>query len=132
MHADRGEEVGIGIAEDRRHRAACRKAGHIHAGRVDSVLLDDRSGEVARQQKIPGLIALAATLSASLGLINLLPIPALDGGRLIFLLLEAVRFGRRIDPKKEAYVHLAGMALLLLLMIFITYQDIVEMIPKRT
>ncbi|MGN1165782.1 MAG: site-2 protease family protein, partial [Lachnospiraceae bacterium] len=51
------------------------------------------------------------------------PIPALDGGRLLFLFVEAIR-RKRIPPEKEAYVHLAGMALLMLLMVFVMFNDI--------
>lgn len=65
-------------------------------------------------------------LSANLGVMNLLPIPALDGGRLVFLLIELVR-GKPIDPKKEGYIHFAGFVLLMLLMAFIFYTDIVKL-----
>ena len=54
---------------------------------------------------------------------NLLPLPALDGGRLVFLLIEAIR-RKRIPPEKEGYVHLAGMALLMILMVLVMYNDI--------
>ena len=66
---------------------------------------------------------IAILLSANLGVMNLLPIPALDGGRLLFLFVEAIR-RKRIPPEKEAYVHLAGMALLMALMIFVMFNDI--------
>ena len=62
-------------------------------------------------------------LSANLGVMNLLPLPALDGGRLVFLLIEAIR-RKRIPPEKEGYVHLAGMALLMILMVVVMYNDI--------
>ena len=62
-------------------------------------------------------------LSANLGVMNLLPLPALDGGRIVFLLIEAIR--RKPVPKeKEAVVHLVGMALLMLLMVFVMFNDI--------
>ena len=54
---------------------------------------------------------------------NLLPLPALDGGRLVFLFIEAIR-RKRIPPEKEGYVHLAGMALLMILMVVVMYNDI--------
>lgn len=66
---------------------------------------------------------LFAAISLALGITNLLPLPALDGGRLIFVLLEAVR-RKRIAPEREAMVHLVGMAVLLGLMVLITIQDI--------
>ncbi len=62
-------------------------------------------------------------LSANLGVMNLLPIPALDGGRLVFLIIEAIR-GKKIDPEKEGFVHFIGLALLLLLMVVIMFNDI--------
>ena len=54
---------------------------------------------------------------------NLLPIPALDGGRLVFLALEAVR-GKPIDKEKEGMVHMAGMAVLMAFMVFILFNDV--------
>ena len=62
-------------------------------------------------------------LSANLGVMNLLPIPALDGGRLVFLIIEAIR-GKRIDPEKEGMVHGIGIILLLALMGFVMFNDI--------
>ncbi len=62
-------------------------------------------------------------ISANLGVMNLLPLPALDGGRLVFLFIEAVR-RKRIPPEKEGYVHMIGLALLMVLMVFVMYNDI--------
>lgn len=64
-----------------------------------------------------------AMLSINLGIINLLPLPALDGGRLMFIGLEAIR-GKPVDPQKEGVVHFIGFALLMLLMIVVTWNDI--------
>lgn len=69
------------------------------------------------------MLSFSILLSANLGVMNLLPIPALDGGRLLFIILEIIR-GKKIDPEKEGMVHLAGMVLLLLLMVFIMANDI--------
>lgn len=69
------------------------------------------------------LLTIAAQLSTILGLMNLLPIPALDGSRLVFLAIEGVR-RRPIDPEKENMVHVIGLAFLLLLAVFVTYLDI--------
>ncbi len=66
---------------------------------------------------------LAAIISAGLAVANLFPIPALDGGRLLFIAFEKLR-GRRIDPEKEGMIHLVGFALLLGLMVVITVSDI--------
>lgn len=82
-------------------------------------------GEAA-QTGFLNLANLAAVLSINLGLLNLLPIPALDGSRLVFLSWEGLR-GRPIDPAKENMIHLVGFALLLLLMVFVTYQDITRL-----
>lgn len=62
-------------------------------------------------------------LSVNLGVMNLLPIPALDGGRLLFLIIEAIR-RKRIDPQKEGFVHLVGIVLLLGLMVLVMFNDI--------
>ena len=64
-----------------------------------------------------------AALSVNLGIINLLPLPALDGGRLLFIGIEAVR-GKPISAEKEGLVHFIGFALLMLLMIVVTWNDI--------
>ncbi|HLQ73838.1 MAG TPA: RIP metalloprotease RseP [Bacillota bacterium] len=64
-----------------------------------------------------------AMLSINLGIINLVPLPALDGGRLMFVGIEAVR-GKPMDPQKEGIVHFVGFALLMLLMIVVTWNDI--------
>ena len=66
-------------------------------------------------------------LSANLGVMNLLPLPALDGGRLIFLFLEAI-FRRPLNRKVEGYIHFAGFALLMLLMVFVMFNDIRKII----
>lgn len=62
-------------------------------------------------------------ISANLGVMNLLPIPALDGGRLVFLIIEAIR-GKRVDPEKEGLVHFVGLMALMALMVFVMFNDI--------
>lgn len=69
------------------------------------------------------MMNIAILLSVNLGILNLLPVPALDGGRLVFLLIEAVR-GKPISPEKEGMVHLAGMVALMVLMVFVLFNDI--------
>ena len=76
------------------------------------------------------LLELAAFLSINLGLFNLLPIPALDGSRLLFLGWEKLK-GRPVDPAKENFIHLVGFGLLLLLMVVITYRDIVNIFGNQ-
>jgi regulator of sigma E protease len=66
-----------------------------------------------------------AFINVALGLTNLLPIPALDGGRIMFVLVEAIR-GRRIEPEREGMVHIIGMIFLLGLMALLIVQDIVN------
>lgn len=68
------------------------------------------------------LVNFGVLLSANLGVMNLIPFPALDGGRLFFLFLEALR-GKPVDPEREAMIHTAGMALLLAFMVFILFND---------
>lgn len=74
---------------------------------------------------ILSMINIALVLSVNLGIINLLPLPALDGGRLVFLLIEAVR-GRPIPPEKEGMVHLGGMMALMVLMVLVLFNDITK------
>jgi len=69
------------------------------------------------------MINLTVLISANLGVMNLLPLPALDGGRLVFLFLEVIR-RKRIDPEKEAMVHFAGVIVLLVFMVFVLFNDI--------
>ena len=68
-----------------------------------------------------------ALISINVGVFNLLPVPALDGGRLFFILIEAIR-KKPVPAKYEGYIHAVGMALLLLLMVIITFNDIKNLI----
>jgi regulator of sigma E protease len=80
-------------------------------------------GQTARTGEPFWFLNLFAAISLALAITNLLPLPALDGGRLIFVILEAVR-GKRISPEREAVVHFVGMMVLLALMVLITIQDV--------
>lgn len=71
------------------------------------------------------ILRLTSFVSMALALTNLLPLPALDGGRILFVLLEAVR-GRRVAPEREGFVHLVGLAVLLTLMVVFVYLDLVD------
>jgi regulator of sigma E protease len=84
-----------------------------------------RTVSATPQNGIAPLLLLVALLSGSLGLMNLLPIPALDGGRVLFVLISWAR-RRNVDPEVEGLVHLLGMTVLLLLIILISYQDVVR------
>ncbi len=77
------------------------------------------TGEAARSGPVP-LLVIVGLLSLNLGILNLLPIPALDGGRLPFLLLEVIRRGRRLSPHRENLVHFMGFAFLLSVILFVT------------
>ncbi|MBO3445384.1 RIP metalloprotease RseP [Clostridium sp. CCUG 7971] len=81
----------------------------------------------AAKMGIINLINIAALISLNLGIFNLLPIPALDGGRLVMIGLEAIRGGKKLDPNKEGMLHLAGFAVLMAFMIFVTYKDITRL-----
>ena len=81
----------------------------------------------AAQTGVQNLIYLAAVICINLGIFNLLPIPALDGGRSAFLLLEVIR-RKPISPKIEGYVHTAGMLLLLLFMVIVSFKDVFQLI----
>ena len=74
---------------------------------------------------VQNIMYIGAVLSANLGVLNLFPIPAMDGGRLVFLLLEAIR-RKPVDPEMEGRVHFAGFVCLMVFMVFIVYNDITE------
>ncbi|MFJ8063786.1 RIP metalloprotease RseP [Psychrobacillus sp. NPDC096426] len=93
--------------------------------------IDDLSGPVGiykateevAQYGVFNLMYWAALLSINLGIMNLLPLPALDGGRLLFFLFEAIR-GKPVDKQKEGMVHFVGIMLLMVLMVVVTWNDI--------
>lgn len=86
----------------------------------------EESSEYGAMTVFLNVLNMCILLSANLGVMNLLPLPALDGGRLVFILIEAVR-GKPIDQEKEAMVHLIGLAALMLLMVFVMYNDITRL-----
>jgi regulator of sigma E protease len=85
------------------------------------------TGEIVKTG-IANLLSFAAVISLNLGILNIFPIPAMDGGRIVFVLLEWVRRGKRISPKTEAMVHSIGFMLLMLLFLVISYHDILRII----
>lgn len=97
-------------------------AGQAVEGVMGPVGIIGEIGKAAKQGMLQ-LLWLGALLSINLGIINLVPFPALDGSRLVFLLVEGVR-GKPIDQDKEGLIHFAGFIILIALMIFITYNDI--------
>jgi regulator of sigma E protease len=80
--------------------------------------------ETAKNGILP-VILLAAQISLNLGIFNLLPIPALDGSRLMFLAVETIR-GKPINPEKEGLFHFVGFVLLMILAVFIGYRDVIR------
>jgi regulator of sigma E protease len=82
-----------------------------------------KATEQVAQYGVFNLMNWAAILSINLGIMNLLPLPALDGGRLLFFLIEAVR-GKPVDRQKEGMVHFVGIMLLMVLMVVVTWNDI--------
>ncbi len=72
------------------------------------------------------VLQFAAVLSINLAILNILPIPALDGGRVLFVLIEAVR-GKGVSHKLEATIHGIGFVALILLFLIITYKDVVSL-----
>lgn len=108
--------------------------GQLLTGKVGT---ENVGGPVAVVQMIGqaanyGVVALmqfSAFISINLGVFNLLPIPALDGSRILFALIEMVR-RKPIAPEKEGFVHMIGFALLLMLMIFITFNDVSRIFVK--
>jgi regulator of sigma E protease len=83
------------------------------------------SSQIPTQGWVP-ILNLTGYLSIGIAIAQLLPLPGLDGGRLVFVLLEWVRRGKRVRPEREGMIHLAGLLLLVTLMIIITYYDIVS------
>jgi regulator of sigma E protease len=90
------------------------------------IMIADQAGK-ALKRGLPYLVNLAAFLSINLGVLNVLPIPVLDGGHLVFLGIEAIR-RKPIPFKKRLFWQQVGMGLLLLLMVFVTYNDIARLI----
>ena len=117
-------------------RATYGSLGLIFRGHFD---INDLSGPVGivktvddtytetKQYGIPTMVLtfmnLTTLLSVNLGVMNLLPLPALDGGRLVFLIIEAIR-GKPVPPEKEGMIHLAGVIALMILMVVVLFNDI--------
>ena len=80
----------------------------------------------AEKTGVANLIFLLAYININLGVFNLLPIPALDGGRAIFILIEMI-FGKKISQEKEGYIHMVGLILLLALIAIVTIKDVIKL-----
>lgn len=109
--------------------------GQLLGGRVG---VNDLSGPVGvastmavtARVNIRAFLQLVAFISINLGVMNLLPLPALDGGRLVFLIIEGIR-RKPVPPKYEGLVHAAGLMLLLMLMVYVTGQDILRLLTGK-
>lgn len=95
---------------------------------LTSVVGDVVGADIGIGYRILTLINLMALISANLGAFNLLPIPGLDGGKLIFIIIELIRGGKKIPPEKEAVVSLIFMALLIILSLFVAGSDIFKLV----
>jgi len=100
-------------------------SGQIPLDVAGPVGIIDFVGEAAATG-FANLLMLTALISFSVGLINILPIPALDGGRLLFLGIEGVR-GKPMDPEKEGLIHMIGFAVLIALILIVTYHDLLRL-----
>lgn len=76
------------------------------------------------------LLYMCVVISMNLGIFNLLPIPALDGGRLLFRIIEAIRGGKPLKPEWESYIHMVGILILLGLMILVSFKDVIQLFKK--
>lgn len=97
---------------------------------IDNVIDSERDGESGKidwSSLIDTMMSLGAFMTINIGIFNLLPLPALDGGRLLFLIIEAVR-RKPVKPEHEGMVHAIGMAALLLLMVVVTVSDIIKLV----
>jgi regulator of sigma E protease len=90
---------------------------------ITSVLTETAKASMYSMWMFVSLIAI------NLAVLNLMPLPALDGGRLVFLLIEMIR-GKPVNPKYEGFVHLVGLAVFMLLMIYVGYNDIARLISR--
>lgn len=106
-------------------------AGPIGMAQITDTVVS-QSAEKGFGSMMRSILLLMAMLSVNLGIVNILPLPALDGGRLIFVFIEMITRGRRVPPEKESLVHLAGMVALLTLMVAIAWQDIIRLVTGAT
>ncbi|MBI4216753.1 MAG: site-2 protease family protein [Chloroflexi bacterium] len=131
------EAVPLGIAETWNlvsltfRGLATMVAGQSPLAVVGVVGIAQATGEVSQGGIVP-LVVWTAMLSLNIGILNLLPIPMLDGGRMAFVLIEVLRRGKRISPQKERLAHMIGLALLLALVAVVSYYDIVRLVQGRS
>ena len=121
------EEVGYSV------KTVIQSLGMLFTGKIGFDSLLGPVGTVSTMSEIVeesyvflNLMNLAALISANLGVMNLLPIPALDGGRLVFLIIEALR-GKPVKRGHEGIVNFIGMILLVILMVVVLFKDIMAL-----
>ena len=96
------------------------------AGPVGTVnIVADIANDAANTKNLETLLTIMAFITINVGVANLLPLPALDGGRLLFLIIEGIR-RKPVNPKYEGYVHTTGLVLLMILMLVVTINDIIR------
>ena len=83
--------------------------------------------EVSFGAAINNILMMMVIITVNLGIVNLLPLPALDGGRLIFLIIEGIR-RKPVNPKYEGWVHTAGFLILMAFMVVVTFSDILRLV----
>jgi regulator of sigma E protease len=101
-----------------------------HASSLSGVIGMERAASEYQDLGWAPYLSLAAAISIALGVLNLLPFPALDGGRAVFILAEMLR-GRPVEAEKEALVHVTGFAVLMVLMIAVAYHDIANIVSGK-
>ena len=101
-----------------------------HASSISGVIGMERAASAYQDIGWGPYLSLAAAISIALGVLNLFPFPALDGGRAVFIVAEMLR-GRPVEPEKEALVHVTGFAVLMVLMVFVAYHDIANIVTGK-
>jgi regulator of sigma E protease len=101
-----------------------------NASSISGVIGMERAASAYQDLGWAPYLSLAAAISIALGVLNLLPFPALDGGRAVFIFAEMLR-GRPVEPEKEALVHVTGFAVLMVLMVFVAYHDIANIVSGK-
>jgi regulator of sigma E protease len=101
--------------------------GTVPVNLTGPVGLAQLTGEIVKTG-MANLLSFAAVISLNLGILNIFPIPAMDGGRIVFVLLEWVRRGKRVSPKVEGMVHSIGFIMLMIVFLVISYHDILRIV----
>ena len=121
-----GVFIPVRILEDK--NMTVYKLANSISSRIGNVEVEEASNEGSYSKNFNKIFPLVKeVISLNLGILNLLPIPALDGFRLLMLAIEGLRGGRKLDPNKEAMINMAGFVLLMGFMLFVTYKDILRL-----